>query len=86
MVLMVMPAEAAHVAAPLTITCGKIPMQVHPEPTTFDPSGRTIMSIPLSLATEREHRPDLTIEALIDKLLQTKNADNYHFRNQKNGK
>ena len=45
MVLMLRPAEAAHVATPLTITCGKIQMQSSPEPTTFDPSGRTIMSI-----------------------------------------
>ena len=68
MVLMLRPAEAARVAAPLTITCGKIQMQANPEPTTFDPSCRTIKSIRLLLAIEREHRPDLTIEALFEEV------------------
>ena len=44
MVLMLRPAEPAHVVTPLTVTCGKIQIQTNPEPTTFDPSGRTIMS------------------------------------------
>ena len=68
MVLMLRPAEAAHVATPLTIICEKIQMEANPEPTTFDPSGRTIMSIRLLLAIEREHRPGLTIEALIKEI------------------
>ena len=76
MVLMLRPAEAAHVATPLIITCGKIQMQTNPEPTTFDPSGRTIMSILLLLAIEREQRPDLTIDALSMKLLRIKSTDN----------
>ena len=45
------PAEAAHIATPLTITCGEIQMQSNPEPTTFDPSGRTIISSCLLLET-----------------------------------
>ena len=40
-------------------------LQTNPEPTTFDPSGRTILSIRLLLAIEREPRPDITIDALI---------------------
>ena len=68
MVLMLRPAEATHIATHLTITCGKIEMQTNPEPTTFDPSGQTIMSIRLLLAIEREQRPDLTIEALIEEI------------------
>ena len=68
MVLLLRPAEAAHMATPLTITCRKIKMQANPEPTTFDPSGRTVMSICLLLAIEREQRPDLTIDALIDEI------------------
>ena len=34
MVLMLRPAEAAHVTTPLTVTCGKIQIQTNPEPTT----------------------------------------------------
>ena len=68
MVLMLRPAEAAHMATPLTTTCGTIQMQTNPEPTTFDSSGRTIMSIRFLLAIEREQRPDLTIDALIDEI------------------
>ena len=67
MVLMLSSAEAAHIATPLTITCGKVQLQTNREPITFDPSGRTIMSIRLLLAIERKRRPDLTLDALIDK-------------------
>ena len=66
MVLMLRPAEAAHMATPLTVTCGKIQMQTNPKPTTFDLSGRTIMSICILLEIEREQHPDLTIDAIID--------------------
>ena len=68
MVLMLRPAEAAHVATPLTVTCGKIQIQTNPEPITLDPSGRTNMSARLLLAIERETRPGLTIDALIDEM------------------
>ena len=54
MVFMLRPAEAAHVATPLTVTCGKVQIQTNPEPTIFDPSGRTIMCARLLLANERE--------------------------------
>ena len=69
MVLMLRPAEPAHMATPLTITCDKIQIQTNAEPTTFDPSGRTIMSVRLLLAIERETRPELTIDALIDEMI-----------------
>ena len=86
MVLMLRPAEAAHIATSSTLTCGKVQMQPRAEPTTFDPSGRTIMSLRLVLAIEREQRPDLTIDALIDAI-----AENPQYRqltppNLRNGK
>ena len=74
-VLMLRPAETAHIATPLTITCGKIQLQTNPEPTAFNPSGRTLMSIRLFLAIEREQRLDLTIDALIDEI-----AENQEYR------
>ena len=73
MVLMLRPAEAAHVATPLIVACGKIQIQTNPEPITFDPSGRTIMSVRLLLAIERETRPELTIDALIDEIIANEN-------------
>ena len=74
MVLMLRPAEVAHLTTPLTITCGKIHIQTNPEPTTFDPNGRTIMSIRLLLANERETRPKLTIDELIDEIIANENC------------
>ena len=68
------PAEAAHVATPLTVTCGKIQIQTNPEPTTFDPSGRTIMSARLLLAVERETHSELTIDALIEEITANENC------------
>ena len=65
---MIRPAEAAHVATPVTITCGKIQRQRIVEPTTFDQSGRTIKSIRLLQAVEREQRLELTIESLVDEI------------------
>ena len=47
MVLTLRPAEAAFTAPSLTITSEKIQIQTSSEPTTIDPSGRTIMSIRL---------------------------------------
>ena len=74
MVLMLRPAEAAHVATPLTVTCGKIQIQTNPDPTTFDPPGRTIMSARLLLAIEKETRPGLTLDALIDEMTTNENC------------
>ena len=54
---MLRAAEAAHIATPLTITCGMVQMQTSPELTTFDPSGRTIMSLRLLLAIEPRRAP-----------------------------
>ena len=67
------PAEIAHTATPLTITCGEIQIQTSPEPTTFDPSGRAIRSIRICLATERETRPEITIETLINEIATNEN-------------
>ena len=74
MVLTLRVAEKAHAAPSLKITCGKIQIQTSSEPTTFDPSGRTMMSIRLLLAIERETRPELTIETLINELATNENC------------
>ena len=72
MVLMLRPGETAHITTPLTVTSGKIQKQTSPDSTTFDPSGRTTMSIRLQLAIEREQRPNLTIEELIEEIAQNR--------------
>ena len=74
MVLTLRPAETAYTAPSLTITCGKIQIQTSSEPTTFNPSGRTIMSIRILLAIERETRPEMTIEALMNELAVNENC------------
>ena len=35
MILILRPTEAAHIAIPSTITCGKFQLQASPEPTNF---------------------------------------------------
>ena len=74
MVLMLRPAEETHVATPLNVTCGTIQIQTSPESTTFDPSGRRIMSVRLLLAIERKTRPELTIDALIEEITANENC------------
>ena len=63
-VLMLRPADQATVNAPLTVTCGTKQVQTGLESTTFDPSGRTLLSVHLVLASEQQIRPDLTLEKL----------------------
>ena len=63
-VLMLRPADQATVNAPLTVTCGTKQVQTGLESTTFDPSGRTLLSVHLVLASEQQKRPDLTLEKL----------------------
>ena len=63
-VLMLRPADQATVNAPLTVTCGTKQVQTSLESTTFDPSGRTLLSVHLVLASEQQIRPDLTLEKL----------------------
>ena len=53
-----------HPAEPLTITCGAKQVQTCLEPTTFDPQGRTLISIHLMLAAEQVRRPTLTLAKL----------------------
>ena len=55
MVLMLSPADAIHAWTPLTITCGKIQIQSSPQPTTFDPSGRTIISYDFCWLLNEKH-------------------------------
>ena len=49
---------------PLTISCGAKQVQTCLEPTTFDPQGRTMISIHLMLASEQTRRPTLTLAKL----------------------
>ena len=59
-VLMLHPAESPAFHAPLIVTCGAKQIQTCLEPTTFDPQGRTLISIHLMLAAEQVRRPTLT--------------------------
>ena len=63
-VLLLRPADQPTVNAPLTVTCGTKQVQTSLESTTFDPSGQTILSVHLMLASEQQIRPDLTLEKL----------------------
>ena len=63
-VLMLHPAEPPAFYTPLTITCGTKQVQTCLEPTTFDPQGRTLISIHLMLAAEQLRRPTLTLAKL----------------------
>ena len=48
----------------LTLSCGAKQVQTSLEPTTFDPQGRTMISIHLMLAAEQTRRPTLTLAKL----------------------
>ena len=63
-VLMLRPADQATVHAPLTVTCGTKQVHTSLESTTFDPNGRTLLSVHLLLATEQQTRPDLALEKM----------------------
>ena len=63
-VLLLRPADQATVNAPLTVTCGTKQVQTGLESATFDPSGRTLLSVHLVLASEQQIRQDLTLEKL----------------------
>ena len=63
-VLMLHPAKSPAFFTPLTITCGAKQVQTSLEPTTFDPQGRTLISIHLMLAAEQLRRPTLTLAKL----------------------
>ena len=70
-VLMLRPADQATVNAPLTVTCCTKQVQTGLGSTTFDPSGRTLMSVHLVLASEQQIRPDLNLEKLKLELANT---------------
>ena len=61
---MLRPADQATVNAPLTVTCCTKQGQTCLESTTFDPSGRTFLSVHLMLASEHQKRSDLTLEKM----------------------
>ena len=63
-VLVQHPAVLPATSPPLTVTCGDKQVQTRLEPTTFDPLGRTLISVHLVLAVEREQRPNLTLREL----------------------
>ena len=63
-VLMLHPAEPPAFHTPLMLTCGAKQVQTSLEPTTFDPHGRTLISIHLMLAAEQVRRPTLTLAKL----------------------
>ena len=63
-VLMLHPAEPPAFHTPLIVTCGAKQIQTCLEPTTFDPQGRTLISIHLILAAEQVRRPTLTLAKL----------------------
>ena len=63
-VLMLHPAQPPAFHTPLTFTCSAKQVQTCLEPTTFDPQGRTLISIHLLLAAEQVRRPTLTLAKL----------------------
>ena len=63
-VLMLHPAQPPAFHTPLTFTCGAKQVQTCLESTTFDPQGRTLISIHLLLAAEQVCRPTLTLAKL----------------------
>ena len=67
MVQTLRPAELENIVTPLVITCGRIQIQFSPEPTTFDLTGRTVVSAKLALATAKTDCPELTLESYIGK-------------------
>ena len=67
-VLMLHMAEQPAFYTPLTITCGGKPVQTCLKPTTFDPQGRSIISIHLMLAAEQQRRQTLNSAKLCAEL------------------
>ena len=63
-VLMLHPAEPPAFHPPLIVTCGTKQIQTCLKPTTFNPQGRTLISIHLMLAAEQVRRPTLTLAKL----------------------
>ena len=63
-VFMLHPAQPPAFHTSLTFTCGAKQVQTCLEPTTFDPQGRTLISIHLLLAAEQVRRPTLTLAKL----------------------
>ena len=67
-VLMLHPAKPPAFHTPLIVTCGAKQVQTCLEPTTFDPQGRTLISIHLMLAAEQVRRPTLTLAKILVEL------------------
>ena len=62
--LMLHPTESPAFHTPLTITCGAKQVQTCLKPTTFDPQGRTLISIHLLFAAEQVRMSTLTLAKL----------------------
>ena len=60
--LILRPADQTSVNDPLTVTRCTKKVQTSLESTTFNPSGRTVRSVHLMLASEQQIRPDLTLK------------------------
>ena len=52
--LLLHPADQPTSSPPLMVTCGEKQVQTSMEPTSFDPQGRTLISIHSVLAAERK--------------------------------
>ena len=63
-VLVLRPADQPTSSPPLTVTCEERQVQTSMEPTSFDPQGRTLISVHSVLAAERKRRPCLTLREL----------------------
>ena len=67
-VLVLRPADQHTSSPPLMVTCGDKQVQTSMEPTSFDPQGRTLISIHLVIAAERKRRPTSTLHQLWQEL------------------
>ena len=62
MALSLRPAEVENITMSLKVNCGYVQIQTCPDPITFDPMRRTVLSIKLALAAARAYRPELALE------------------------
>ena len=72
-VLVLRPADIPAMSPSFTVTCDDKQVPTSLEPTSFDPQGRTLISIHLMLAVERKQRPNLTLRELWLKLAANPN-------------
>ena len=78
--LVLRPVDLSTSSPPLTVTCGDNQVQTRLEATTFDPQGRTLISVHLVLAAERKQRPNLTLCELWLELAANPNCKEVNVR------